>query len=68
MLLVNRQESRPAEWMARTFLGPFSSVFPTALSIPITSVARAMVVNTLKEGEQKVEILENKAIYNLGRN
>lgn len=36
------------------------------MSIPITAVARAMVVNTLKDGEQKVEILENKAIYNLG--
>lgn len=64
---MDRQESRPAEWMARKFLGPLSSLFPTALSIPITSLARAMVVNTLKEGEQKVEILENKAIYDLGR-
>lgn len=67
VLLVDRQESRPAEWMARKFLGAFSSVFPTAMSIPITSVARAIFVNTLKDGEQKVEILENKAIYELGR-
>ncbi|KAI7793436.1 oxidoreductase HTATIP2-like [Triplophysa rosa] len=67
VLLVDRKESRPAEWMARKFLGPLSTLFPTALSIPITSLARAMVVNTLKEGEQKVEILENKAIYDLGR-
>lgn len=64
---MDRQESRPAEWMARQFFGAFSSIFPTAMSIPITSVARAMVVNTLKEGEQIVEILENKAIYSLGR-
>ncbi|KAK7176850.1 hypothetical protein R3I93_000941 [Phoxinus phoxinus] len=66
VLLVDRQESRPTEWMARTFLGAFSSMFPTAMSIPITSVARAMLANTLQDGEQKVEILENKAIYNLG--
>ncbi|XP_039515493.1 oxidoreductase HTATIP2 isoform X1 [Pimephales promelas] len=66
VLLVDRQESRPAEWMARKFLGAFSSAFPTAMSIPITSVARAMLVNTLQDGQQKVEILENKAIYNLG--
>ncbi|XP_051756412.1 oxidoreductase HTATIP2 [Ctenopharyngodon idella] len=67
VLLVDRQESRPAEWIARKFLGAFSSAFPTAMSIPITSVARAMLVNTLQDGEQKVEILENKAIYELGR-
>ncbi|XP_060733250.1 oxidoreductase HTATIP2 isoform X1 [Tachysurus vachellii] len=67
VLLVNREESRPAEWMARRFLGAFSSVFPTAMSIPITTVARAMLINTLIKGERKTEILENKAIYNLGK-
>ncbi|KAJ8344346.1 hypothetical protein SKAU_G00316750 [Synaphobranchus kaupii] len=67
VLLVDRRESRPAEWMARKFLGAMSTVFPTALSIPIASVIRAMVVNTLVEGEKKVEILENKAIYDLGK-
>lgn len=64
VLLVDREESRPAEWVAQKFLGAFSSVFPT-MSIPIKAVARAMVVNTLKDGEKKVEILENKAICNL---
>lgn len=64
---MDREESRPSEWMARKFLGAFSSVFPTAMSIPITSVARAMLANTLIQGEKKVEILENKAIYDLGK-
>ncbi|XP_060797834.1 oxidoreductase HTATIP2 isoform X3 [Neoarius graeffei] len=67
VLLVNREESRPFEWVARKFLGAFSSAFPTAMSIPITAVARAMVINTLIEGERKTEILENVAIYNLGK-
>ncbi|XP_062405831.1 oxidoreductase HTATIP2 [Sardina pilchardus] len=67
VLLVDRQESRPTEWMARKFLGAFSSVFPTAMSIPITSVARAMLANTVIQEEKKVEILENKAIYDLGK-
>ncbi|KAI5625331.1 oxidoreductase HTATIP2 [Silurus asotus] len=67
VLLVNREESRPAEWVARKFFGAFSSVFPTAMSIPISAVARAMVTNTLIKGERKNEILENKAIYNLGK-
>ncbi|XP_059377804.1 oxidoreductase HTATIP2-like isoform X1 [Carassius carassius] len=66
VLLVDREESRPAEWVAQKFLGAFSSVFPT-MSISITAVARAMVINTFKDGEKKVEILENKAIYNLGK-
>ncbi|XP_036391282.1 oxidoreductase HTATIP2 [Megalops cyprinoides] len=67
VLMVDRQESRPAEWLARKFLAPVSYFFPTALSIPIKSLVRAMVVNTLIEGEKKVEIIENKAIYNFGK-
>ncbi|KAJ8252078.1 hypothetical protein COCON_G00213900 [Conger conger] len=67
VLMVDRQESRPAEWLARKFLVPLSAVFPTAMSIPLTSVVRAMVLNTLLESKEKVEILENKAIYELGK-
>ncbi|KAK1798613.1 hypothetical protein P4O66_006907 [Electrophorus voltai] len=66
VLLVNREESRPAEWVAQRFLSAVSSMLP-AMSIPITSVARAMVVNTLWEGEKKTEVLENKAIFNLSK-
>ncbi|KAK1161748.1 oxidoreductase HTATIP2 [Acipenser oxyrinchus oxyrinchus] len=66
VLMVDRQESRPAEWLARKFLSPVSSIFPTALSIPISSLIKAMVINTVMEGD-KVEILENKPIYNLGK-
>lgn len=67
VLLVNREESRPAEWMARKFFGALSAAFPTAMSIPISAVARAMLINSLIEGGRKTEILENKAIYNLGK-
>uniref|UniRef100_A0A667W7W3 Protein HTATIP2 n=1 Tax=Myripristis murdjan TaxID=586833 RepID=A0A667W7W3_9TELE len=67
VLLVDRQESRPAEWLARKVLGGFSFVSPTAMSIPIQAVAKAMVSNTLLQPEQKTEILENKAIYTLGK-
>ncbi|CAB1339669.1 unnamed protein product [Coregonus sp. 'balchen'] len=66
VLMVDRQESRPAEWFARKVLGPISSMFPTAMSIPIQSVTRAMLANTLIPAGEKVEILENKAIYDLG--
>ncbi|KAL1006991.1 hypothetical protein UPYG_G00080280 [Umbra pygmaea] len=67
VLMVDRQESRPTEWFARKLLGPISSLFPTAMSIPIQSVTRAMVANTLIPAREKVEILENKAIYDLAK-
>ncbi|XP_028812656.1 oxidoreductase HTATIP2 [Denticeps clupeoides] len=67
VLLVDRQESRPTEWVSRKFLGLVSHAFPTAMSIPISSVARAMVANTLIQQDKKAEILENKAIYDLGK-
>ncbi|XP_028649686.2 oxidoreductase HTATIP2 isoform X1 [Erpetoichthys calabaricus] len=67
MLLVDRKESRPTEWMARKFLSPLSHLFPTAITIPINFVARAMINNAVIDVDNKVEILENKAIYNLGQ-
>ncbi|XP_037614000.1 oxidoreductase HTATIP2 [Sebastes umbrosus] len=67
VLLVERQESRPAEWMARKFFNAFSAVCSTSMSIPIQAVAKAMVSNTLLQPEQKTEILENKDIATLGK-
>ncbi|KAM7405751.1 hypothetical protein PAMP_000178 [Pampus punctatissimus] len=67
VLLVDRQESRPSEWVARKFLSAFSAVFSTSMAIPIQAVAKAMVSNTLLQPEQKTEILENKDITKLGK-
>nr|XP_057944904.1 oxidoreductase HTATIP2 isoform X2 [Doryrhamphus excisus] len=67
VLLVDRQETRPGEWLARKFFGAVSAVFSTSMSIPIQTVAKAMVSNTLLQPEQKAEILENKAIGALGK-
>ncbi|XP_008335203.1 oxidoreductase HTATIP2 isoform X2 [Cynoglossus semilaevis] len=67
VLLVDRQESRPAEWLTRKFFGAVSAVCSTSMSIPIQLVAKAMVTNTLRQPEQKTEILENKAITILGK-
>ncbi|XP_066503791.1 oxidoreductase HTATIP2 [Hoplias malabaricus] len=61
VLLVDRAESRPGEWMARKFFGMFSS-----MSVPITTVTRAMVINCLTEPRGPTEILENPDIYRLG--
>ncbi|XP_038558042.1 oxidoreductase HTATIP2 [Micropterus salmoides] len=67
VLLVDRQESRPSEWLARKFFSAFSAVCSTSMSIPIQVVAKAMVSNTLLQPEQKTEILENGAIASLGK-
>lgn len=67
VLLVDRQESRPAEWLTRKFFGAFSAVCSSSMSISVQAVAKAMVSNTLLQPEQKTEILENKAIASLGK-
>ncbi|XP_031179600.1 oxidoreductase HTATIP2 isoform X1 [Sander lucioperca] len=67
VLLVDRQESRPAEWLARKFFSALSAVSSTSMAISIQAVAKAMVANTLLQPEQKTEILENKAIASLGK-
>ncbi|XP_074522611.1 oxidoreductase HTATIP2 [Halichoeres trimaculatus] len=67
VLLVDRQESRPGEWLARKFFGGLSSVCSTSMAITVEVVAKAMVSNTVLQPEQKTEILENKAIAALGK-
>ncbi|KAM4743979.1 oxidoreductase HTATIP2 [Anableps anableps] len=67
LLLVDRQESRPGEWLARKFFSAVSAVCSTSMSISIQAVAKAMVSNTLLQPEQKTEILENKDITILGK-
>ncbi|XP_069718128.1 oxidoreductase HTATIP2 isoform X1 [Phaenicophaeus curvirostris] len=67
VLLCKREESRPAEWVAQKFLGVVARVFPTAYSVPVETVARAMVAIVLQPGEGKVEVLENKTIHELGK-
>ncbi|KFW07944.1 Oxidoreductase HTATIP2, partial [Eurypyga helias] len=67
VLLCKRQESRPMEWMVQKFLGVVAQVFPTAYSVPVEMVARAMVASVLQPGKEKVEVLENEAIHDLGK-
>ncbi|KAM4720977.1 oxidoreductase HTATIP2 [Rhinophrynus dorsalis] len=67
VLLCDRQESRPAEWIARKFLAPISYVFPTAYSVPITTLVKAIVNNAVLQSNKKVELLENKAIHELAK-
>ncbi|XP_054859534.1 oxidoreductase HTATIP2-like [Eublepharis macularius] len=68
LLLCDRQESRPAEWMARQVLGAVAYIFPTFYSISTVTVARAManIVVMPAKDNQKVEVLENADIHALG--
>lgn len=66
VLLVDRQEPRPGEYLARQFFRAFSPLCPS-MSVPVQTVAAAMVSNTLLPLENKTEVLENKAIVALGK-
>ncbi|XP_013874065.1 oxidoreductase HTATIP2 isoform X2 [Austrofundulus limnaeus] len=67
VLLVDRQESRPGEWVIRKFFGAVSAVCSTSMAIPVQVVAKAIVSNTVLQPELKTEILENKDIASLGK-
>uniref|UniRef100_A0A8C4VG78 Protein HTATIP2 n=1 Tax=Gopherus evgoodei TaxID=1825980 RepID=A0A8C4VG78_9SAUR len=67
LILRDREESRPLEWCARKILGCLSHVMSiTALSVPISTLARAMVNNAVNPSNKKVELLENKDIHMIG--
>lgn len=66
VLLVERQESRPGEYLARQFFKAFSPLCPS-MSVPVQTVAAAMVSNTVLRPDSRTEILENKAIAALGK-
>ena len=61
--MVNRNESRPLEAVARFVLTPVAKLFPTAITIPIDVVVRAMINNVITPTEKTVEVFENKAIH-----
>ncbi|XP_069824150.1 oxidoreductase HTATIP2 isoform X2 [Dendropsophus ebraccatus] len=67
VLMVDRKESRPSEWFARKMLSPISYLFPTAYSVPITTLVRAMLNSAVLQSDKRVELLENKAIHTLGK-
>ncbi|XP_043829445.1 oxidoreductase HTATIP2 [Dromiciops gliroides] len=67
VLLCNRKESRPAEWLTRKFLGSLPSSWAKDYSIPVTTVVRAMVNNLVMPSDKKMELLDNQAIHNLGK-
>uniref|UniRef100_A0A4X2K5T2 Protein HTATIP2 n=2 Tax=Vombatus ursinus TaxID=29139 RepID=A0A4X2K5T2_VOMUR len=67
VLLCNRKESRPAEWLTRKFFGSLPTSWAKDYSVPVTTVVRAMVNNLIIPSDKKMELLDNQAIHNLGK-
>ncbi|XP_032344758.1 oxidoreductase HTATIP2 isoform X2 [Camelus ferus] len=67
VLLCDRQESRPGEWLVRKFFGSLPESWASGLSVPVTTVVRAMLNNAVRPSDQKKELLDNKAIHELGK-
>ena len=65
MLLCDRTESRPAEAVARVVVKPIAWAFPTAISVPTSSVAKAMVNVAVTPSDEKWTLYNNKQIHEL---
>ncbi|XP_015422139.1 PREDICTED: oxidoreductase HTATIP2 isoform X2 [Myotis davidii] len=67
VLLCDRQESRPGEWLVRKFFGSLPESWASGHSVPVVTVVRAMLNNAVTPSDKKKELLENKAIHDLGK-
>ncbi|XP_037696152.1 oxidoreductase HTATIP2 isoform X1 [Choloepus didactylus] len=67
VLLCDRQESRPGEWVIRKFFGCLPESWASEYSVPVVTVVRAMLNNAVRPSTTKMELLEHKAIYTLGK-
>ncbi|KAM5185531.1 oxidoreductase HTATIP2 isoform 2-T2 [Callospermophilus lateralis] len=67
VLLCNRQESRPGEWLIRKFFGFLPDSWASGHSVPVLTLARAMLNNMVRPSDKQMEILDNKAIHDLGK-
>lgn len=67
VLLCDRQESRPGEWLARKFFGSLPDSWASGYAVPVVTVVRAMLNNLVSPSSGQMELLENKAILHLGK-
>uniref|UniRef100_A0A8C6S051 Protein HTATIP2 n=1 Tax=Nannospalax galili TaxID=1026970 RepID=A0A8C6S051_NANGA len=67
VLLCDRQESRPGEWLVRKFFGSLPESWASGYSVPVLAVVRAMLNNMVSPSSGQMELLENKAILHLGK-
>ncbi|XP_069761014.1 oxidoreductase HTATIP2 [Narcine bancroftii] len=67
VLMCDRQESRPMEWMARKVLVPVAYMFPMTITIPVLVVAKAMLNNVVLPFDKKIELFHNKDVHEMGK-
>ena len=65
--MCDRQESRFGERIVRQLLKPVAAVFPTSITTPTTTVAKALVNSAVSPPptDKRWELFENKAIHQL---
>ena len=61
--MCERTESRPLEAVGRAVMKPVNYMFPTALSVPASSIAKAMINTVVAPLDNKVQVFENKEIH-----
>ena len=67
VLLCDRQESRPGEWLVRNFFGSLPESWASGHSVLLITVVGAMLNNAGRPSDAKKELLDNKAIHDLGK-
>ncbi|KAB0393847.1 hypothetical protein E2I00_006557, partial [Balaenoptera physalus] len=67
VLLCDRQEFRPGEWLVRKFFGSLPESWASGHSVPVMTVVRAMLNNAVRPSDKKKELLDNEAIHDLGK-
>jgi len=63
LLLGPRVESRPMERFFKFICTPFAAAFPTAFSVHVDVLARAMANVAASPPADSVHVLDNKAIH-----
>lgn len=61
--MCDREESRPMEHALRVVSKPMLSMFPTVMTTPCSTLAKAMVNDVVAGNPEKVVILNNKDIF-----
>ncbi|CAD5124529.1 DgyrCDS12807 [Dimorphilus gyrociliatus] len=67
MLLGKRKECRITDFLGKAVLKPVIAVSPTAISIPIEMVAKAMLINSQNDIKEPVEVIDNAMCYKIGK-
>ncbi len=63
--MVDREEKRTGEQIARFFFKPFQYLCPTLLTTPIDILANSLIAKTIfsEEAPKKIEIVDNNEIF-----